>query len=322
MGELIEEVFESYLKTTHNIDIFCVAVHRQHLDMLDRLLADRKTVFSVFGKRMSLENSETALRVLSHGNCIVADSEDNLEILLMQSILKDTAKENIPPYDTRLDFGISQKLHVHKILFPVDHLARETLEKAVKCLAAYLEKNQDARVHLFTRNADFNREAVLLKQVSEILERNGYPPEWAREISGHKAEFLLDGREQIPVLFMVEQCVDELSVNKCVREQRILVDLAESPDLFLQISCVSMGIPQVLRVATQYMHPGKNGRLNTNLSRLGEDLKYYLESLNNWNQAMIQSYELGKTHTAQYLVGKWKEVIGNIENSTSIATGK
>lgn len=131
----------------------------------------------------------------------------------------------------------------------------------------------------------------------------------------------MDKEDQIPILFIVEQCVDELSVNKCVREQRLLLDLADPPDQFLQISCVSMGIPQILRTATQYMRPGKNGRINRELSRLGEDLRYYLESLNNWNQAMIQSYELGKTHSTQYLIERWKEVIGNIENSTGFAAG-
>ena len=115
--------------------------------------------------------------------------------------------------------------------------------------------------------------------------------------------------------------MDELSVNKCVREQRVLVDLAEPPDLFLQISCVSMGIPQILKVGTQYMRPGRNGRINWELSKLGDDLRYYLESLSNWNNAMVQSYELGKSHTSQYLIEQWKEVIANIENGTSIAAG-
>ena len=44
-----------------------------------------------------------------------------------------------------------------------------------------------------------------------------------------------------------------------------------------------------------------------------------MESMANWNQAMIESYELGKTHTAQSLIEQWKEVIINIGNNTSIA---
>lgn len=319
MEGVIEEVFASYLQTTRDADIFCAAAHGQHLALLGRLLSGRRSIFSLFCDRIQIESNNMALQILSQGDYIIADSEDNLNNLLIQPCLTSTAKVNIPPYDTRIDTGISQQLHVQKILLPVDRLPAETLEAAIKYLAAYLEKNQDARVHLFTRNAAFDREESLLRQVSGILERSGYPSGWARKENTNKFEFLLDEEDHIPILFIVEQCVDELSVNKCVREQRLLLDLADTPDLFLQISCVSMGIPQILKTATQYMHHGKNGRINRDLSELGEDLRYYLENLGNWNQAMIESYKLGKTHTAQYLIEQWKEVISNIENSTSIA---
>ena len=321
MEQVVEEVFAAFLGTTQDTDIFCAAAHGQHLALLDRQLADRKTVFSVFGKRLQTADHRAAVRALSHGDCIVADSEDNLELLSAWKELEAVTKVNIPPYDTRLDKGISLQLSVQKILFPVDHLTAETMEAAVKYLAAYLKENADARVHLFTRNAAFDREEVLLKQVRQILKDNGYPQEWARKETADKFESILDREDRIPVLFAVEQCVDELSANKCLREQRLLVDLADTPDLFLQISCVGMGIPQILRTATQYMRPGKNGRILQDLSRLGESLSFYLESLANWNEAMIHSYELGKTHTARYLVEQWKGVIESFGNSTGIAAG-
>lgn len=321
MEEVIEEVFATALQTTLDTDIFCAAAHEQHLPLLDRVLAGRKTIFSVFERRLPLNNHPMALEILSRGRYIVADSEENLEALSRQKELEAVAKVNIPPYDARFDRGISQQLNVQKILLPVDHLRPETLEEAVKYVAGYLVKNKDARVHLFTRDAAFDVETALLKRVSGILERNGYPPQWAGKESKNTAEVVLDAEEQIPILFVVEQCVDELSVNKCMREQRVLVDLADGPDLFLQICCVSMGIPQILRGATEYMRPGKNGRIVSDLSKLGEDLAYYLESLNNWNQAVIHSYELGKSHTTQYLIDQWKEVIVDIENSTSAAAG-
>lgn len=321
MEEVVEEVFAAFLRTTQNTDLFCAAAHEQHLALLDRQLAGRKTIFSVFGKRLQIADNLAIVQALSHGNCIVADSEDNLEILSAQKGLGAVTKVNIPPYDTRLDNGISMQLSVQKILFPVDSLTAETMEAAVKYLAAYLKENADARVHLFTRNAAFDREEVLLKQVRQILKDNGYPQEWARKENPNKFESILDPEDQIPVLFVVEQCIDELSANKCIREQRLLVDLADTPDLFLQISCVSMGIPQILKTATQYMRPGKNGRIIRDISRLGVYLGYYLESLANWNEATIHSYELGKTHTAQYLVEQWKGVIDSFGNGTGIAAG-
>lgn len=321
MEEVVEEVFAAFLRTTQSTDLFCAAAHERHLALLDRQLAGRKTVFSVFGNRLQIANHRTIVQALSHGDCIVADSEENLESLSTQKELEAVAKVNIPPYDTRPDNGISLQLSVQKILLPVDYLKAETMEEAVKYLAAYLKKNTDARVHLFTRNAAFDRKEALLKQVRQILKDNGYPQEWARNENPNRFDSILDQEDQIPVLFVVEQCVDELSANKCLREQRILVDLSDTPDLFLQISCVSMGVPQILKTATQYMRPGKNGRIIRDLSRLGEILSFYLESLANWNEAMIHAYELGKTHTTQYLVEQWKGVIDSFGNRTDIAVG-
>lgn len=321
MEEVIEEVFASGLRTTKRTDIFCAAAHEQHLALLDKVLAGRKTIFSIYEQRLVLEGNQAAVKSLSHGDYIVTDSKQNLEIVSKQEELAGVEKANISLYDTRVDFGISQQLSVQKVLFPVDHLRAETLAAAVKYMAAYLEKNKQVRVHLFTRDASFERKDMLLRQVGEILEQNGYPPEWAGIKAQGQPAARLPEEEQIPVLFAVEQCVNALEVNKCIREQRLLVDLADRPDLFLQISCVSTGIPQVLKTANEYMRPGENGRINRDISKLEEDLAYYLESLGNWNQAVIQSYGLGRTHTTQNLIDQWKEVIVHIEKDTGIAAG-
>lgn len=320
MEEVIGEVFAAFLRTTRRWDVFCVAAHGQHLALLDKLLADRKTIFSVFENRLGEDRG--ALEALSHGDYIVTDTEENLETLSGEKSLENVVKVNIPPYVTRIEPGISQQLPVQKILFPVDHLSAETLAEAVTAMAAYLKRNPRARVHLFTRNMSFGWDEELLAQVGEILERHGYPPEWARKGGQNESEAMLDREDRIPVLFVVEQRVDELETSKCVREQRVLVDLADRPDLFLQILCVSIGVPQILRTATGYMQPGKNGRVNRDLSELGEDLAYYLESLSNWNQALIRSYELGRSHMTQNLIELWKEVIVHIEGGTGIAAGE
>lgn len=321
MEQVIEEVFSSALGVTQDADIFCAAAHEQHLPLLDKLLAGRRTIYSVFQQRLAPYNDPAVLAVLSHGDCILTDSEENQKLLSAKKELEPVFQVNIPPYDTRVDPGISQQLNVQKILFPVDHLRPEVLEAAIVAMAGYLKSNGDARVHLFTRNAAWNRENVLRQQVDGILKRCAYPPEWARKDSQNKFEVLLDEEDHIPILFTVEQCINELSVNKCMREQRILVDLADQPDLFLQISCVSMGIPQILKTANQYMIPGWNGRINAEIARLEEDLAYYLESLNNWNQAAVRCYELVQEHSAQHLIDQWKEVIVRLENNTRIAAG-
>lgn len=322
MEDVLEEVFESYLEVTDGKDIFCVALHEQHMELLNRTIQERKTICSVFGERFSLNDTEALRRYTDDASCIVVDSVNQLQAIQNGTGRTSATVKVIPPYDTRVDIGISQQIPVQKILLAVDQLSEGTMKAVIDSLAAYLKKNENARVHLFTRNAEYNREDVLLKHVSDCLVEFGFPAEWARKENTNKFEVVLEEEELLPIRFAVEQCVDELSLSKCLREQRVVIDLAEEPDLFLQIACVSMGVPQILQKETQYMISGKNGRVNMEITELENDVRFYLESLANWNQALIYAYELGKKYTSKYLIKQWKEVIENIEQNTSITAGE
>ena len=135
----------------------------------------------------------------------------------------------------------------------------------------------------------------------------------ARKADGKQAENLLD--EQKPVLFTVRKCVDELSVNKCLQEQRIVVDLEDETDLFLQISALSMGLPQIVRSGSEYVIDGGNGRILRDISKIGDVLSYYLDTLKHWNEANIASYELGRKYTSENLVTQWREVIDSVSHN-------
>ena len=320
MEEVIGEVFSSYLAGTDTRAVFCAALHRQHDALLVRLLDGRRKILSVFGDRFSMAG-DGSRELLMCADYIVTDSEDNLRVVSGEPALKGRRMASIPPYDTRIDFGISLQLHVQKILVPVDHLTAKELENIVIALAGYLGRNPEARVHLFTRNAAYNRQDVLLEQVGRMLEKHGFPSAWARKANDNRSENLLEEEERLPILFAVEQCLNELAVNKCVREQRILVDLADVPDLFLQILCVSIGVPQLLRAPNRYMVPERNGSVVRDLSELGGKIAYYLDNLTHWNEAMIHSYELGRKHTADSLIRQWKEVIGDVEYDKSLTAG-
>ena len=56
---------------------------------------------------------------------------------------------DITPFDSRVDFGISQQLHVQKIMVPVDGLQEAVFRKLIRHLGEYLKENERARVHLY-----------------------------------------------------------------------------------------------------------------------------------------------------------------------------
>lgn len=310
INEVIEEVLTSYLSTVDDNSIFCAALHNVHLDTLKKVLGNRQTIYSIFNDRISLSND--VLNKIAYANKIIVDDESNYDAIKNKNIIDNSKMIIINPYDTRSDYGISQKLHVQKILVAIDDINDDLFESIIVNLCRYLLTNKDARVHLFTRNAEYGVDTVILEKVKNILKNNDFPEQWARKEKEKKFEMVPD-EEKIPILFYVEQCINELSVSKCVREQRVMIDLSNKADLFLQISCVSFGVPQILKNENHYMRVNKNGLINKDIDELPNDLKYYLESLNNWNNAMINSYKLSKENTTDYLVEQWKEVISSFE---------
>ena len=81
---------------------------------------------------------------------------------------------DIPPYDTRMDFGISSQLRVQNILVPVDGLTEDAFAWIIKGLADYLTINDLARVHFFTRDASWGREDAIKNDTAELLDSMGY----------------------------------------------------------------------------------------------------------------------------------------------------
>lgn len=294
MDALITEVFFSFIYNTQPSDIFCAAASNEHSNVINYLLRERKLIYSVFGGRLCSEDD------LKDAKCIIADSEENYKLLIENKNLKKNYIVDLTPYDTRVDRNISNRLRVQNILIPVDLLKWEKLYEIVANIAPYLVKNDNARIHFYTRSSDIKIKNEILEYVGKVLKANGYPEEWATS------------RFEDEVKFSVDRCINEIQTNKCLKEQRLFLDLAEEPDLFLQISCISLGIPQILSISNKYMKNYFNGRVNRSIKRLDKDVSYYLENLANWNVAMVNSYKLGKEFSKDVLVEKWKGVIRRV----------
>ena len=178
VSQVIAEVLQTHLEVNKSDDIFSVAVHELNVNVIKDLIKDRKYILSFYGERYRINAHEEAREFVENAGYIITDSEATSRYLI-----RDMGKElenviDITPYDSRADFGISQQLKVQKILVPVDNLPDERFEETIRRLAEYLTMNEMARVHIFTRQADFWRPANLLNKIAEILEAAGYDPRW------------------------------------------------------------------------------------------------------------------------------------------------
>lgn len=312
MEELLQEVTKVYVDQTKPEDIFCLAMHELHHDLIESLFGNKRNILSFFQHRMELFEDVELKQLMNQASYIVSDSKNRIP-QIRAYLNQDVPIIDITPFDTRVDFGISQQLNVQNILVPVDHMQEEVFDQLIVVLAQYLETNHNARIHFFTRNAHWNRENDLLGRTKEVLEAHGYNPLLARKENENVTENAIDTSELPKIKFFVDQCVDELSVSKTVRLQRVLLDVTDRLDLYLIISCISTAIPQILKHPTQYVKDHKNGLYVEKLEEIPQALAYYLDGLNNWNKAMIASYEIGKEYNTSSLIQKWKEVLRSIE---------
>ena len=320
LDDLILEVLKAHAEAFSREDIFCVAMHSKHNSVVSKALDGHKIILSFFGDRYKLRNHPEDAKMIKNADYVITESKETSDFVNKVLGIELQRMIDISPFDTRIDQGISQQLHVQKILVPVDDLPSGRFEEMVPYLAEYLSINEHARIHIFTRNAEFGLPDKLLVQVKNILEDYGYPTGWAieekKDIAENDFDDLLMEDEEIdevvPIRFFVEQCVSELEVSKCMREQRIMVDMSEIPDLYLQINCVSTGIPQIVKRETPYSIKGQNAIIVEGVKELIPSLKYYLDGLTHWNEAMIASFNIGSENTTKNLLNKWKEVIETI----------
>lgn len=322
LGEVIEEVVTSYLDLTDQADLFCAAMHERHLAILKKAFRDKKMILSFFEERYDIGQHLEVLGFVEQADYVIADSVDNLKYI-KSKITGSIPIKSITPFDSRVDFGISQQLRVQKILIPVDQLEDAIFENLIRAIGSYLPRNEHAQVHLLTRQADVDRAARLLEKTRICLRSAGFEEAWAKDnTSNSGAENHLEDTDQIPVRFFVEQCVDELSVSKCMREQRLVIDMRNMTEVYLRINAISVGIPQIVRKKTQFVEHGKNGYIVRDVSLIPDLLEFYLDSLTNWNEAMVYSYEVGKKYTTEVLLSEWKEVIEVVGKDSDSATGK
>lgn len=74
-------------------------------------------------------------------------------------------------------------------------------------------------------------------------------------------------------------------------------------------TAISKGVPRISLSADQFLVSGKNGMVIDDFSDIGRSLTYYLDSFENWNQALVECYELGQKYTTSVLLKKWRKVL-------------
>ncbi len=305
MDQIVSEVFREYLKCAGEKDHFLIAAHPLHMNVLKECLTGEKYIVTFFEDRFNLQKIGEIADFLGKAEYVVTDSKLTLYDIQSKTRGYELNLVDIPPFDTRTDFGVSGQLKVQNILLPIDGLESETCKTIILEVASYLKKNEFARVHIFSRNAMLSDNSKVKNQLADFLEKNGFKREWAVEDPEEK--------EKEELRFFFDICVDERDISKCINEQRIILDLRKKMDVYLFVTAISKGVPRIAMQKDQFFEHMKNGYQIDDCSQIQKALTYYLDNFENWNSALVYCYEYGQKYTTDVLLNSWRKVLGIVE---------
>lgn len=316
LESVIKEVFEKYIYyNAKESDKFFIPIHSLHMNLLRDVLAEQCVISTLFEKRYPYERLNEIRDFLLNSQYVITDSKEVTKIVKNEIGYNDKTDKciikDISLYDARADFGISQQLSVQNIMVPVDGIDDIKLEQIIVECAEYLTTNDLARVHIFSRNTSWDYSKNMLKKIATILEKNGYDKRWAITVKPGKGENEIDSEDEevVEIRFFVDQSIDERYISKCVNEQRVILDLRNTVDVFLFITAISKGVPRISSSKDEFLLHKRSGYQLTHIEDIHKVLAFYLDSMDNWNTALIENYELGRKFTTEILIEAWKEVL-------------
>lgn len=309
--EIEFELLDYKLKEAPQDNAVVLAMNEFNLEYLKNSAFKSRITASFFNDRLAFnnENKENLSEVLPQINASIVDSDKNFERIKQLSVGID-AIFKISPYDTRFDFGISQEMKEEIIFLDTRNLnstdtydvINEILKYIFKSMEKTGDEKEDRQINLTIRGNQAD-EQELKTMVDKIV--NKIAPNMLELLNlineVEKSENPVDKRfalKKDPKVILFTEVMNGITFEtietdhelmKSLNKARIIVDLAETPDLFTQIAAISTGIPQINRVETEYVEKNKNGVVITNVSQIKKELGHFLDQLKYWQEARAYS---------------------------------
>ncbi len=312
MEELIGERLARYLSDHPEREALVIAADARHDAMIRRTLETipgQRIVLSFFEDRFDLQDREALLEDTRNAALIVTDTERTAR-QIRDAGVQGVNICDISPFDVRLSLGKSQQIRELKIFMPLDGLEGVLLEKALQQVFSYMHRNKDAVLLAGTRAGSISELEALQTQLEEVLQAMG-DRELRTALSVRKTQEERTERTENgeAARILVTPYHSETDLIRILRDTRLILDVRDQPELYLQIAGISSGIPQVNYRFTRYVKHKKDGYIIQNINYITGALEYYLDSLSGWNEALVYCVQAVSEYTGGTLVKRWKEML-------------
>ncbi|NHA36614.1 accessory Sec system protein Asp1 [Staphylococcus schleiferi] len=308
MTDIIHEWFQWYIDRADTpIEAAIVASDIRHNHLVAAHIPCEQLCFSIFQGRKSAE-PENEFASIKKGRYWLVDTIDNEGRLshYQKQFQSDNQMMRITPFDVQVHANISSQLHEMKIGVWIDGIDPLLFECTMAQLKVEMQQHPQVRVELLSKTHDVIPSWIneTMQHINRELSGNNSTPEMIRDIVGDEAiEYVV--LKKVPF---------ENQLVEAIATMRLIIDLSDEPDLFLQICSIGAGLPQINLNPTDYVQHGVNGYLLHHIDDLAIATDYFLNHLKNWNRAFAYSMKLAKHYASHQIVKQLAHWIVGDEN--------
>ncbi|WP_369044554.1 accessory Sec system protein Asp1 [Staphylococcus chromogenes] len=305
----MSEVIQEYLgyhreRTMSDLDEIIIAADVRHNALITKTFKTQRLCFSLFQQR-NLDMTEHDLQSIEAGQSWLVDTRENerrLEKYKDKHHLSNRLMR-ITPFDAQVMPNRSNQLHETYIGLWIDGLSEAQLKSVLPQLVHYMEQHEEVRLVLLTEWEKHRVSRWLLNEITAINDRFNHKTEIPEELME-----LMKEVEEV-VYIELKMVPFELDIVEAMTTLRIVIDLSEEPDLFLQICCLGAGLPQINQTETDYVQPGTNELVLDTEQALIPALDYFLKHLKHWNHSYAYSQKLAKNYASEKIIDQLNQLI-------------
>lgn len=308
IDELIWEFLTKFLNQDYQVgDSFVLAANTKFQDqLLEKLPKEAPKIISFFIERNQADDLQTHRQVVEQSRMLISDRKDFLERLQETYPQFASKMHHLPSFDTRLKLGISQRLKESKIYVQLDIQMQQDPEVLYEIMH-FVSKNPLTEVVFSVFNAEGYQIEALQEQLDSLILERLNPRDLLKDSVVSDAENTLEENTKDDYRFKIINLNDEMGLIRELEYTRLIVDLNPVANIYTQIAGISAGIPQINRHESEYVTHLQNGYILSDLSEFSKAGHYFLDTLKNWNQALIYSIDKIRQNTGDQFVDKWEK---------------
>jgi len=340
MDELLLEMMNQFQLSLEPEDQILCLTNERSLRLV-KTNEERKRVIQIVSDahRLSTCASDEKAALWAGENKIITDSTSNqtaLFSLMKQSGVNDLSRiQRIPICTTSFQLGNSNSIPQLVLYWNAGEL-NEDVRRIHHLLLQKVFQND--RYDLIIETTTFQSEVVLREAQKELVDTHFgvdseseeyqkvlkyFEAKKAKKLFKTDEEAIEEIRESknwrnlveaVDVNFRIHFRLDShlTTIRQDFNETRLYIDLSAEVDVQKQALAVSAGIPQLVRKKTDYVDDQKNGQIIGQIRELDAAIAFYLDDLNNWNQALVENISYIERFSEENIIKQWRELLEGV----------